>query len=121
MSHSSKLFCCNTGIYADGVLVFANQTCAGNSVSPIIVGENKIVSAVVYNNCSSGCNSGCAEGGASFTGILIDKSVTIILQPTTYTVPSGFTFVKVGTSTVPIIYTSGQTVPANTNGYLISN
>jgi hypothetical protein len=121
MTHTALSFCCNMGIYANGVTIFSNMACTNTITTPFIITEGMTISAASYSNCSSGCNAGCAGGGASFTGILVDKNVTVILQSNNYIVPPGQLFIKVGTSSYPTVFTSGQTVPAGTNGYIIPN
>jgi len=117
LTMSYRWACGGPSIYADGVVLLVGG-CAAYSNTPFIVGENMIVSAYMGQ---SSCSNSCAGGNASFSGILVDKNVTVILQTSGYVVPSGQLFIKVGTSTYPTVYTSGQTVPANTNGYLIAN
>ncbi len=116
LNFSHRWACSGPGIYGNGVLLVSG--CGAVSNTPFIVGENMIVSA--YMGESAGCGSACG-GGGSFSGILVDKNTQIILQSTSYTVPSGYLFIKVGTSTFPTVFTAGQIVPANTNGYIIPN
>jgi hypothetical protein len=118
--YSSRWGCSSTGFRANNVLlyggVFGCQST--NSTNPFIIGESMILNADMGNG--GGCSNSCG-GYASFQGILVDKNVTVILQTSAYVVPIGQLFIMVGTSTYPTVYTSGQTVPANTNGYLIPN
>jgi hypothetical protein len=105
-------------VYANSVRIAAGA-CGGNYTQPFIVGEGMVVTVNMGNN--SGCGYGCACGNGSFSGFLVDKNYEVILQNTPYVVPANKTFVKIGTSTFPTIYPSGQTVPASTNGYIIPN
>jgi hypothetical protein len=116
VSFSSSMSCGGPGMYANGVgLVLGG--CGTTNTTPRIIGENMVVSAYMGNN--SGCGSGCGTGYASFSGFLVDKHYTIILQNTNYVVPTGKTFIKVGSATIPTIYTAGMNVPAGTNGFLV--
>jgi hypothetical protein len=118
INYSSRWQCSSSGFRANNVQLYS--TCAGtNLTTPFIIGENMILNAGMGD--SGGCGSVCGQGFASFEGVLVDKNVSVILQTSAYVVPIGQLFIKVGTSTFPIVYTSGQTVPAGTNGYLIPN
>jgi hypothetical protein len=115
--HLSTSGCGFPGIYANGgYLLSAACTSAQSTVK--VVGEGMTVTA---SNGSTGCAGGCAGGSCVFSGFLVDKIYTIIIQGTNFIVPSNFTFIVAGTNIVPTIYSAGQTVPANTNGYLIPN
>jgi hypothetical protein len=114
--------CGNGGFKANGVTLI-NHGCFSTMPpytirTPFIVGENMTITALL--GAENPCSTGCGAMG-SFTGILVDKSVPVILQTTSYVVPNGFLFIQVGTNTFPTVYTAGQTVPANTNGYIIPN
>ena len=122
MTHFMRWSCTGNGIKVNNVLLWNGGCPSVNSdattQTPFIVGENMVVTVTMTNSCSP---SLVCSGEARFTGILVDKNVDVILQNNSYTVPSGFLFIKVGTSTFPTVYTAGQTVPAGTNGYIIPN
>jgi len=116
---------CN-GIFINGVHVIGSSSVSCNALIPATcttdVPSNFIVGggmSIGYScGMSGGCNSSCGLMSGSFSGYLIDKSVTIIFQSTNYTVPAGKTFISIGNSFVPGMYPSGAFVPPNTNGFL---
>ena len=88
-------------------------------INDVLVGEGMQVSLAQNGFSSNPCSVSIQ---ANFSGFLIPKSVTVIIQTTNYTVPNGYKFIKYdSTLNAPIFYLSGQTVPAGTNGYIIPN
>jgi hypothetical protein len=108
---------CSAGFYVNGALIIPSSGagCGYVHTNPILVGENMVITA---NLGCSGSQS-CSYWYCDFEGYLVDKTVTVICDKNNYTVPSGNIFVVVGISSYPDIYTSGEVVPAGTNGYLL--
>jgi len=108
---------CSAGFYVNGALIIpsAGAGCGYVHTNPILVGENMVITA---NLGCSGSQS-CSYWYCDFEGYLVDKTVTVICDKNNYTVPSGNIFIVVGISSYPDIYTSGEVVPAGTNGYLL--
>jgi hypothetical protein len=107
---------CNPGIYCNGIQI-NNASCGGATNSQIYI--LPAGSTIAYNGgCSNGY--GCSDAFASFSGFLVDASVTAIFQTSSIVVPTGQIFVSYSNTSLPSFYTAGQSVPANTNGYLIS-
>jgi hypothetical protein len=109
---------CNPGIYCNGILITGAACSYGYSNNQIFI--IPAGSQITYNGgCPFGNYTMCG-GSASFNGFLADASVTAVFQTSPITVPEGHLFVTYGNSFLPNFYTSGQVVPANTNGYLIT-
>jgi hypothetical protein len=116
-STSSQAFNgCNSGIYCNGIQI-NNSSCGGATNSQIYI--LPAGSTITY---SGGCNNGygCSDAFANFSGFLVDASVTAIFQTSSIVVPTGQIFVSYSNTSLPSFFTAGQSVPANTNGYLIS-
>jgi hypothetical protein len=116
-STSSQAFNgCNSGIYCNGIQI-NNSSCGGATNSQIYI--LPAGSTITY---SGGCNNGygCSDAFATFSGFLVDASVTAIFQTSSIVVPTGQIFVSYSNTSLPSFFTAGQSVPANTNGYLIS-
>jgi hypothetical protein len=109
------------GIAVNNVLITNSWTnnCSYSGQKNVLVGEGMQVSLAQNGFSSNPCSVSIQ---ANFSGFLIPKSVTVIIQTTNYTVPNGYKFIKYdSTLNAPIFYLSGQTVPAGTNGYIIPN
>jgi hypothetical protein len=117
LQYNPVITCSPGNINANGVVLLPGS-CNASTTNPFIVGEGMTISASAGGSCG-GCGFSCGGGFASFSGFLVDKNYTIILRNTAYVVPAGKTFIKVGSTTIPTIYSAGQTVPASTNGFLV--
>jgi hypothetical protein len=117
LQYNPVITCSPGNINANGVVLLPGS-CNASTTNPFIIGEGMTISASAGGSCG-GCGFSCGGGFASFSGFLVDKNYTIILRNTAYVVPAGKTFIKVGSTTIPTIYSTGQTVPAGTNGYLV--
>jgi hypothetical protein len=117
LRYNPVITCSPGAIIANGVVLLPGS-CNASTLNPFIIGEGMTISASVGGSCG-GCSFSCGGGLGSFSGFLVDKNYTIILQSTAYVVPAGRTFIKVGSSTIPTIYAAGSTVPAGTNGFLV--
>jgi hypothetical protein len=116
------------GVYVNDVNLLPGISCSTTSHnSPFIVGENMVIT---FNAGDYWSGYGCSTVFAYIYGFLVPKSVTVICQNTAYVVPQGRTFIKYGslnsavygsTPSLPEIFSAGETVAANTLGYIISN
>ena len=107
---------CNPGIYCNGIQI-NNATCGGATNNQIYIVPAG--STITYNGgCSNGY--GCSTAFATFSGFLVEASVTAIFQTSSIVVPASQIFVAYSNTSLPSFYTAGQSVPANLNGYLIS-
>ena len=116
LSFAYRYYCGGPGIKVNGVTLLTGG-CSASSAGPFIIGEGTSVS--MYVGSGAGCGSGCAGAWGGFSGFLVDKSVEVILQNSAYTVPNGYYFIVSGNSPIPQFYTSGEVVPAATNGYIL--
>ena len=116
---SQALNGCSPGIYCNNIQI-NNGGCGGSTNNQIYIIPPG--STITYNGgCIIGnLTSGCSTAFASFSGFLVDATVTAIFQTSSILVPSGQIFVSYSNSSLPSFYTAGQSVPANLNGYLIS-
>jgi hypothetical protein len=104
------------GIRYNGIQMPGANSCYFASTNPFIAASGSVLSFLQTNVDCNGCV------GANFKGFLLPKTVDVIYQATTYTVPVGFKFIVYNvTLNFPTIYTSGQIVPVKTNGYIIPN
>ena len=123
-NNSKYISICNSGIYLNDFLI-SNSTCNGSdNNSKYLIGENQTLRFTngIYTLNWDYCGNiyPCGFGAySSFSGYLIDKSVDVIFQSTPYLVPEGYIFIVFSSSPAPIIYTSGNSVPGGTNGYII--
>ncbi|MDB9883434.1 hypothetical protein OAD66_09910 [Bacteroidia bacterium] len=116
LSFAYRYYCGGPGIKVNGVTLLTGG-CSASSAGPFIIGEGTSVS--MYVGSGAGCGYGCAGAWGGFSGFLVDKSVEVILQNSAYTVPNGYYFIVSGNSPIPQFYTSGEVVPAATNGYIL--
>ncbi len=116
LSFAYRYNCGGPGIKVNGVTLLTGG-CSASSAGPFIIGEGTSVS--MYVGSGAGCGYGCAGAWGGFSGFLVDKSVEVILQNSAYTVPNGYYFIVSGNSPIPQFYTSGEVVPAATNGYIL--
>ena len=117
-SHGMGYSSPSLGIRVNNVQITSNN-CLYSGQKNVIVGEGMQVSFAQNGYSSMPCNNSTY---ANFTGFLLPKSVIVICQTTSYLVPTGYKFIKYDPIlSVPIFYTTGQTVPASTNGYIIPN
>jgi hypothetical protein len=129
ITFSSSLRFCGAGVYANGSPIYY-QNDGGGPCGQItsndfyyLIGENMTVNVNLgcIGNNSGDQGGGCPYREVNLEGFLVDKNVQVVFQNTNYIVPNGFTFVKFGGSLKPNFYFPGQTVPANTNGFLVPN
>ncbi len=116
VTSSPAFFGCNPGVYCNGIQI--NSAGCGGSTS----GQIYILPQGSEIGFNGGCNLGygCSSAFANMSGFLVDAGVTAVFQTSSIIVPAGQIFVVYSNATIPSFYTAGQTVPANTNGYLIS-
>jgi hypothetical protein len=115
---STPFWQCSAGLYVNGNLVIptAGVGCGIVYQEPVLAGAGMVVTVDIGCGGSSICSSWYCD----IEGYLVDKTVTVVYEKTGYTVPSGNVFVKVtNTANFPEIFNAGETVPANTNGYLL--
>lgn len=115
---STPFWQCSAGLYVNGNLVIptAGVGCGIVYQEPVLAGAGMVVTVDIGCGGSAICSSWYCD----IEGYLVDKTVTVVYEKTGYTVPSGNVFVKVtNTANFPEIFNAGETVPANTNGYLL--
>jgi hypothetical protein len=106
---------CNPGVYCNGIKI-NTAVCGGSTTNQIYI---------LPQGSEIGFNGGCFPANACgpfayMSGFLVDAGVTAVFQTSPIIVPAGQIFVVYSTASIPSFYTESQTVPANTNGYLIS-
>lgn len=115
---STPFWQCSAGLYVNGNLVIptAGVGCGIVYQEPVLAGAGMVVTVDIGCGGSAICSSWYCD----IEGYLVDKTVTVVFEKTGYTVPTGNVFIKVtNTANFPEIYNAGETVPANTNGYLL--
>jgi hypothetical protein len=123
VNFSSNLRFCGAGIYANNTAVYLQNEAGGpcgqttNSNYNFLIGENMTI------DVNLGCigNSGCNNKEMSFEGFLVDKQFNVVFQNMDFVVPNGFSAINFAGGIKPIIYFSGQTIPAGTNCFLVPN
>jgi hypothetical protein len=123
MEYSVGCDVCGSGILVNNIRITCSNgslgACSNNCETNFLVGENMVISFSQNGFSSPGCPGPIF---ANIKGFLLPKSVNVIYQSTSYTVPSAKKFIVYKPNGIfPEIYYSGETVPAKINGYLINN